>query len=190
MSWWNTAPEDAVALGHDDIVGVSSIVSIPTIEVGVLAPPTSSSPSVVSSRGLSTLHVSNVSVLETPSGSHTRPCTDGGVGLVVDTSATIGLLCSSMFSCVDMGNDEGTISGRVGLPSPTGVSINVGLDRVCAIAVKGMVRTTIPYACWRFADRLNKLVRGFVNGLFPRPCGILFAGLSTSKSAPFLLVWS
>ena len=179
-----------MALGHDDIVGVSSIVSISTIEVGVLAPPTSSSPSAVSSRGVSTMHVSNVTVLGTPSGSHTGPCTDGGVGLVVDTSATVGPLCSSMFSCVDMGNDEGIISGRVGLPSPVSVSINVGLDRVCAVAVKDMFYTTIPRACWRSAERLNKLVRGFINGPFPRPCGILFAGLSTSESAPFLLVWS
>ena len=89
-----------------------------------------------------------------------------------------------------MGNDEGTISRRVGLPSPTSVSINVGLDRVCAVAVKGMVCTTLRRTCWRFADRLNKLVRGFVNGPFPRPCGILFVGLSTSESAPFLSVWS
>ena len=128
--------------------------------------------------------------LGTPSGSHTRPCTDGGVGLVVDTLATVGPLCSSMFSCVDMDNDKGTISGQLGLPSPASVSINVGLDRVCVVAVKGMVRTTIPHACWCFADRLNKLVRYFVNGPFPCPCGILFAGLSTSESAPFLSVWS
>ena len=89
MSWWNTAPKDVVTLGHDDIVRVSSVVSIPTIEVGVLAPPTSSSPSAVSSRGVSTLHISNVGVLETPSGLRTGPCTDGGIGLVVDTSATV-----------------------------------------------------------------------------------------------------
>ena len=39
MSWWNMVPKDVVPLGYDDIVGMSSIVSIPTIEVGVLPHP-------------------------------------------------------------------------------------------------------------------------------------------------------
>ena len=188
MCWWNTTPKDVVALGHNDIVGVSSVVSISTIEVRVLALPTSSSPFNVSSSKASALHVSNVNVLGTPTGSCTGPCTDGRVGLVVDTSATVGPLCSSMLSCVDMGNDEGIVFGQVRLASLTTVPINIGLCKVCAIVVKGMVRSIIPRACWHFVDRLNKLVRGFVNGPFPRPCGILFIGLSTYEFAPFLSV--
>ena len=92
MSWWNTAPKNVVALGHDDIVGVSSVVSISTIEVKVLAPPTSSSSSAVSSSGTSALHISNVGVLGTTTGSRAGPCIDGGVGLNVDTLATMGPL--------------------------------------------------------------------------------------------------
>ena len=66
-----------------------------------------------------------------------------GVGLVVDTSATMGPLCSSMLSCMDKGNNKEIIFGLVGLASLATVLINVNPGRLCAVAVKGMVRNII-----------------------------------------------
>ena len=81
--------------------------------------------------------MSAVCTMVTPIGSRTGACTNGGVGLVVDTSATMGALSSSSASCVDNGSDEQALSGLIGLVSCVDAMVDVARGRVCAATVQG-----------------------------------------------------